>query len=156
MADTLAAIQDQTFASATAATAASYPNERRLSEHQLATYLDRREFAVVGTTRPDGRAHAAISAYVRRDTTLWLPCVETSIRARNLHVHPWTTMVVTEGDHARHVLVIIEGPAEVVPRGDVPKEVRTAVADWATVWIRLRATRILSYGAEGYLREPST
>src|SRR5271166_6101062 len=40
--------QDRPFAQATAATGVSYPPERRLSGAQLASYLDRRAFAVVG------------------------------------------------------------------------------------------------------------
>lgn len=153
MTETLESIQDRTFASATAATAGSYPKERRLTANQLAAYLDRREFAVVGTTRPDGRPHAAISSYFRRDATFWLPTVDRSVRARNLRVHAWTTMVVTEGDHAGHTVVIIEGPAEVVSRADLPPDVRSAVVgDWAAVWIRVRAERLLSYAAEGIPR----
>ena len=59
MSELLGGLQDRTFARATAATAISYPPERRLSAPQLAAYLDRRTFAVVGTTRADGRPHAA-------------------------------------------------------------------------------------------------
>src|SRR5262249_12825202 len=71
MSELLGELQDQTFARATSATATSYPPERRLSAAQLASYLDRRVYAVVGSARADGRPHAAMSAYVRRGTTFW-------------------------------------------------------------------------------------
>ena len=48
MSELLGGLQDRTFARATPATAISYPPERRLSATQLAAYLDRRAFAVVG------------------------------------------------------------------------------------------------------------
>ena|ERR1700722_12303695 len=77
MSELLGRLQTATFARATAATASSYPPERRLSAAQLASYLDRRAFAVVGSTRDDGRPHAALSSYVRRGTrprvTGWRP-----------------------------------------------------------------------------------
>ena len=41
MSELLGGLQDRTFARATAATATSYPPERRLSAAQLASYLDR-------------------------------------------------------------------------------------------------------------------
>src|SRR5260221_13620425 len=67
MSEPLGGLKDRTFARATAATAISYPPERRLSAAQLASYLDRRTFAVVGSTRADGRPHAAMSIYIRHD-----------------------------------------------------------------------------------------
>jgi hypothetical protein len=75
MSELLGALQDRTFARATAATADSYPPQRRLDGGQLAEYLDRRAFAVLGSARADGRPHAAMSAYVRREATFWLPTV---------------------------------------------------------------------------------
>ena len=109
MSETLAAVQERTFARATEATAASYPSEHRLTGDQLAVYLDRRDFAVVGSTRADGRPHAAMSSYFRRDGTFWLPTVGGSVRERNIRAQPWTSMVVTEGDHDQHIVVVIEG-----------------------------------------------
>ena len=72
MSELLGRLQDRTFLRATAATVGSYPPERRLNAAQLASYLDRRAFAVVGSARPDGRPHAALSAYTRREGTFWL------------------------------------------------------------------------------------
>jgi hypothetical protein len=149
MSELLGGLQDRTFARATAATAISYPPERRLSAAQLAAYLDRRTFAVVSTTRAGGRPHAAMSVYIRRGITFWLPTMAGSVRERNLRGTPWMTMVIAEGDHPVHIAVIAEGPAEVVALSQVPADVRAAVTgDWVSGWIRLAAERLLSYADE--------
>lgn len=153
MSEELAAVQEQTFAQATVATAGSFPPERRLSARQLADYLDRRAFAVVGSCRPDGRPHATMSSYVRRGREFWLPTVGGSVRERNVHAQPWLTLTITEGDRDNHVVVLAEGTAHVVASADVPAEVAAAVSgDWIAIWIRLTAERLLSYAAEGALR----
>ena len=150
MSEELAALQEQTFAGATSATAASYPAERRLSARQLADYLDRRAFAVIGSCRPDGRPHAAMSSYVRQGRQFWLPTVGGSVRERNVRARPWLTITVTEGDRNHHVVVLVEGAASVVAATDVPNEVLNAVSgDWVATWIRLTAERLLSYASEG-------
>src|SRR5215470_5767339 len=150
MSELLGGLQDRTFARATAATAVSYPPERRLSAAQLASFLDRRVFAVVGSTRNDGRPHSAMSVYVRRGTTFWLPTMAGSVRERNLRRTPWLTMVIAEGDHPAHIAVITEGPAKIVASPDVPADVRAAVTgDWVSEWICLTAERLLSYADEG-------
>jgi hypothetical protein len=96
MSEELAAVQEQTFAGATRATAGSYPPEHRLSARQLAGYLDRRAFAVIGSCRPDGRPHAAMSSYIRQGRQFWLPAVAGSVRERNTRTHLWLTMTITE------------------------------------------------------------
>jgi Pyridoxamine 5'-phosphate oxidase len=149
MSELLGDLQDRSFGRATAATNVSYPPERRLSAEQLVSYLGRRVFGVVGTTRADGRPHAAMSVYVRRDTTFWLPTMAGSVRERHLRATPWLTMVIAEGDHPVHIAVIVEGPAEVVAPSEVPADVRAAVTgDWVSAWIRLTAERLLSYADE--------
>lgn len=152
MSESLGDVQDRTFARSTAATAASYPPQRRLNAAQLGRYLDRRAFAVVSSTRADGRPHSAMTAYVRRGITFWLPTVSGSVRERNLSGTPWLTLVIAEGDHGAHIAVLIEGPAEVLAPSQVPADVRAAfTGDWVSSWIRLTAERLLSYGAEGTL-----
>jgi nitroimidazol reductase NimA-like FMN-containing flavoprotein (pyridoxamine 5'-phosphate oxidase superfamily) len=152
MDELLGGLQDRTFARATSATATSYPPERRLDAAQLASYLDRRAFAVVGSTRADRRPHAAMSVYVRRGVMFWLPTMAGSVRERNLRGMPWLTMVIAEGDHPEHVVVIAEGSAEVVELSEVPADVRAAATDdWVSAWIRLTAERLLSYADEGSL-----
>ena len=149
MSELLGDLQDRTFARATPGTAISYPPERRLSAAQLASYLDRRVFAVVGSARADGRPHAAMSIYVRRGTTFWLPTMAGSVRERNVRGQPWLTMVIAEGDHPVHIAVIAEGPVEIIAPPQVPADVRAAAsADWVSTWMRLTAERLLSYADE--------
>ncbi len=146
MSELLGDLQDQSFARATAATNSSYPPERRLTAEQLASYLDRREYAVVGSARADGRPHAAMSVFIRRGTTFWLPTMAGSVRERNVGRTPWLTLVIAEDDDTRHIAVITEGPAEVVEPANVPEDVRAAlVADWVSSWIKVSAERLLSY-----------
>ncbi|SRR5216683_1770383 len=146
----LGAIQEQTFAHATSATLYAYPPQRRLSDSQLAGYLDRRSIAVVSSARPDGRPHSALSSYVRRGATFWLPTVAGSVRERNVRAVPWLVLVVTEGDQRGHIAVIIEGTAGIVTPADVPADVAAAVPKtWVSTWLRLDAKRILSHADEG-------
>lgn len=155
MTDPLAELQDRTFERATATTAKSYPPERRLTAEQLTAYLNRREYAVVGSARSDGRPHASMSMYIRSGSSFWLPTMAGSIRARNLGAQPWLNLVIAENDDDTHIAVIAEGPTELVALDDLPDEVR-AVVDrqfsyvwkWVDVWIRLKTERVLSYAAE--------
>ena len=70
-----------------------------------------------------------------------------SVRERNIRHQPWVSLVVAEGDRNEHVVVSIEGNAEIVQPADVPPDVNDQGGEWVGVWIRLRAQRVLSYGA---------
>lgn len=140
-------LQDESFRRARPSTHTSYPPERRLTSEQLETYLDRRTYAVIGSARPDGRPHASMSAYVRRDTTFWLPTMTKTIRARNVGHQPWLTLVVPEAEDDQHITVIVEGPATVLSLDETPDDVLGSYGgDWVTAWIRLDAERVLSFG----------
>jgi pyridoxamine 5'-phosphate oxidase-like protein len=139
-------IQDRTFARASGATLRAYPRRRRLAGSLLTGYLDRRSTCVVSSTRPDSRPHSALSSYIRRDAAFWLPAVAGTVRERNLRAAPWLVLVVTEGDGADHIAVIIEGPAAVVAVADAPGDVTAAFGkSWVSAWLRLDAERVLSY-----------
>ena len=93
-----------------------------------------------------------MSSFIRRGTAFWLPAVAGSVRERNVRYKPWLTLTVTEGDRGTHAVVLIEGPADIVPGSEVPADVRAAVTgDWIAVWIRVKAERMLSYASEGAL-----
>jgi hypothetical protein len=82
-------------------------------------------------------------------TAFWLLTVAGSVRERNVRREPWLTLTVTEGDRN---MVLIEGPAEIVPVSEVPADVRAAVTgDWIAAWIRVKAERMFSYASEGAL-----
>ncbi|EWT02412.1 hypothetical protein N864_20505 [Intrasporangium chromatireducens Q5-1] len=101
----LDAVQDRTLARASRATLAAYPTEFRLTGRRLVEYLDQRTFAVVSTTRRDGRAHAVVASYVREGATFWLPTEGGTVRLRNVRAHAWAALTVTEGDRGNHVVV---------------------------------------------------
>jgi hypothetical protein len=147
MTGSLAALQAETFAHSRPATAESFGPSTRLTADELESYLDRRVFAVVCSTRPDGRPHAAMTSYVRRDDVFWLPTVADSVRERNIRHQQWVSLVVAEGDRNEHVVVSIEGNAELVQPAGVPPDVKDQGGEWVGVWIRLTAQRVLSYGA---------
>jgi hypothetical protein len=65
MTSALDALPEKTFATVTRA-AAAYPPDRRLTGARLTGYLDRHAFGVIGTSRPDGRPHAAVATYIRQ------------------------------------------------------------------------------------------
>ena len=153
-ADSLGALQASTFAASPAATATSYPPERRLSGAALVAVLSSPRYATVSTTRPDGRPHAAPAAFVLSGTSLWLPTVAGAVRLRNVRANPYAVLVVSDGTAGSHVAVIAEGPVTVADA--LPPEVEADVVaqiervpEWAAAWIVLRPSRLLSYAAEG-------
>ncbi|HEY7143366.1 MAG TPA: pyridoxamine 5'-phosphate oxidase family protein [Streptosporangiaceae bacterium] len=147
----LAEIQAATFAAATAATRQAYPADRQLTGGALTGYLDRRSIAMVATTRPDGRPHAALSSYRRLGATFWLPTMAGAVRAVNLRSQPWMVLTVAEGDGDQHIAVIVEGSAAVITdAAQVPEPAAAAFPrSWVAAWIRLDARRLLSYADAG-------
>jgi general stress protein 26 len=148
----LGELQQASFERANAATRSSYPPERRMSGEQLVRYLDAPRYAVVATTRKDGRPHAALSGYLRVGSKLWLPTVAGSARASNLARQPALSIVVSDGAGPDHAAVIIEATAELVRRDALPVEVLAAYAargepapDWADVFVAATPTKLLSY-----------
>lgn len=149
MDDPLGALQERSFARASAATARAYPPQRRLSAAQLERYLARRAYAVASSARPDGRPHAAPTLFYRHGTEFWLPTLAGSVRERNVRAHPWLALTVTQGDDGEHVAVLIEGPARLAAPQEAPAAFRDRPGDWARVWLVLDAERVLTYADAG-------
>ena len=66
-------------------------------------------------------------------------------------------MVITEGDADDHGVVVLEGPARVLPLADAPASLAGSIAakggehpDWASVWLVVTPSRLLSYAAPGW------
>ena len=70
-----------------------------------------------------------MSAFIGRGTTFWLPTAAGSVRERNVRGEPWLTMTVTEGDRDAHIVVLIEGPADVVAGPRSPADVQAALRE---------------------------
>ena len=145
-------LQNQTSARAKPPTLAAYPPERMLTGAQLTEYLTGHSIVAVSSTRPDGRPHCAITSYVRRGITFWLPTMAGSVREKNVQNQPWVALTFSEDNPNAHLAIIIEGTAAVVDPAAVPADV---IADfpraWVSQWIRVDARRVLSYADEGAL-----
>lgn len=148
----LVELQEMSFAGANAATAGSFPPQRRMTGEQLLKVLTTRRNAVVATTRKDGRPHNAPGAFVFFDQGIWLPVVAGAARVRNVSRQPWVSMVITSGDGDRHAVIIIEGSAVVTsspPDGFVEAAKRKLDSlSWVDRWIHLTPAKLLSYAAE--------
>ncbi|HEU5159409.1 MAG TPA: pyridoxamine 5'-phosphate oxidase family protein [Streptosporangiaceae bacterium] len=151
MSHDLAQLQERSFAGGNAAVRSSLAAERRLTGEEIARFLDEHRFATVATTRPDGRPHAAMSSYLRSETTFWLPTMAGTARVRNVAARPWLCMVVAEGEDDEHVAVTLEGPAEVVSLEAAPAGLIDRMRDpsWVRCWLRLTPERLFSYAAPG-------
>lgn len=144
LADRLGALLDASWASAGGATRTSFPPERRVGGERLAEWLTGRRYAVLATTRRDGRPHAAPVSYsLTDDGTFWLPTAAGAVRLANLEARPYASLVVTEGEGDEHVVAIAEGPTETY--GTAPAGVEPV--EWAAAWVALRPVRLLSYAA---------
>jgi hypothetical protein len=142
----LGALQDATFAVASAATASSYPAANRLPAEALDAVLASRRYGVLATARPDGRPHATPTSFTAVGDEVWLPTVAGAVRSRNVAAQPWAVLVLSEGEGDAHLAVILEGPvtAEPAPPDGVERP------EWADVWLVLRPARVLSYAAPGW------
>jgi SAM-dependent methyltransferase len=152
----LGAIQERSFAGAAQGTRGSWPPERALGAEALEAFLERKRYAILSTTRPDGRPHAAMVAFCLRDDRLWLPAVGGARRTRNLQGEPSAALVVTDGEGDEHVAVLVEGQAAVHddPGPILDSWLRGAwrdrhgtELDWAGAIIELIPTKALSYSA---------
>ena len=151
VADWLGQLQDASFHRAGPAVRKAYPPQRRMTGSQLASYLQRRTYALASSTRPDGRAHAAPTLFCTYAQAFWLPTLGSAARLSNVRAHPWLALSIVEGEHDTHAAVLTEGPAEVL--ATVPKDVRDITElrnrgghlDWATAWLRMTPQRLFSF-----------
>jgi hypothetical protein len=112
----LAEIQRRSYAEASPAMRATWPERQAPDETGLEKLLGRRRYAVLATARPDGRPHAAPVAFTVQDGA-WVGTVE-GLRLRNLRATPWASLVVMEGerdedeagDEPLHQALTAEGP----------------------------------------------
>lgn len=152
----LGRLQEESFRHAGSTTRTAYPPQRRMSPDQLAAYLTQRTYALVSSTRPDGRAHAAPTLFTCYGEAFWLPTLATAIRLANVRAHPWLALSVVEGEHETHAAVLAEGPAAVLTAA--PEAVCTATESrnangslgWASAWLRLVPERLFSFAERGW------
>ena len=159
LANWLGQLQDASFHQAGPAVRKAYPPQRRMTGDQLASYLERRTYALASSTRPDGRAHAAPTLFSPYAEAFWLPTVENAARIANVRAHPWLALSILEGEHDMHAAVLIEGPAEVLTT--VPEDLRHitelrnrgGTLAWAAYWLRITPQRLFSFAEHGWQNE---
>ena len=140
---------------ASKATRESWPVETRLVGADVARVLKSRKYAVLATTRPGGRPHAApVSFAIAADASIWLPTTSGAVRLANVAQQPWASFVLAEGEEQKHLVVLADGMVRslsVAEAKDEAGQVGTDLltADWVTAWIALRPSRLLAYAAAG-------
>ena len=155
--ETLARIQEASFARASGTTRGAFPEERRMSGPALGGFLARRKYAVLATTRPDGRPQAAPVGYALVGTKFVMASLPDAQRVRNLRHEPHASLVIDEDEGDRHGVVIVDGTARLVEPAQASLEMRApfrdeagVFPDWIGIMIVLTPERLLSYAAEGF------
>jgi nitroimidazol reductase NimA-like FMN-containing flavoprotein (pyridoxamine 5'-phosphate oxidase superfamily) len=153
----VAALQRESFARCSPATGEAFPEVRRMDGEALERFLARKQYLVLSTTRPDGRPHAAMSAFLLDGDRFWCPTMAGTVRTRNLAAQPRVSIVVTEGEGDEHAVVLCEGEARTPARGEEPEGLEDRWLDkfgwgpdWAESWIAITPTRILTFAAPGW------
>lgn len=157
--ETLHRIQEASFARASEATRNAFPAERRMDGRTLQAFLARRRYAVLATTRPDGRPQAAPVGYALVGTRFVIASLPDAARVRNLREQPHASLVVEEGEGDAHGVVIVDGTARLVEPMEASLEMRApfrdaegALPDWIGVLIVITPERLLSYAAPAFGR----
>jgi hypothetical protein len=155
-AEALAEIQERSYARAGPSIRKSYPRSRAMDGLRLAAFLDGRRYAIVATSRPDGRPQAAPVAFIVWKGAFWFASVR-GARLRNLLARPYASVVIMEGEGLSHRAVIAEGPVvlhEIRDETSVADEFRRrwssqhgSVPVWAAATIELHPDRLFSYDA---------
>jgi pyridoxamine 5'-phosphate oxidase-like protein len=155
--ETLARIQESSFARASEATRGAFPLERRMSGRMLTDFLARKTYATLATVRPDGRPQAAPVGYSLVGTKFVMGSLPDAQRVRNLRHEPHASLVISEDEGDRHGVVIVDGTTRLLQPLEASLEMRAPfrepsgeVKDWIGVFIVLTPERILSYAAEGF------
>ena len=155
--DTLARIQEASFARASDATRGAFPAERRMDGAMLLGFLGRKRYAVLATTRPDGRPQAAPVGYALVGTKFVMASLPDAQRVRNLRHEPHASVVIDQGEGDRHGVVIVEGTTRLIEPLEAPLEMRApfrdeagTFPDWVGILVVLTPERLLSYAARDF------
>ena len=152
---TLIDIQNRSYERAGPGILESYPQSLAMDVHRLAAFLEGKRYAVLATSRPDGRAQAAPVAFTVWDGAFWFASVP-GARVRNLRARSYAAAVVTEGEGKVHRAVIAEGAVRLIEAnsGEVPagllvlwRERHGGAPTWAAMFVELRPRLLFSYDA---------
>lgn len=157
----LAAIQDRSYARAGPVILESYPKTLAMNAEGLAAFLESKRYAVLATSRRDGRPQAAPIAFTFWASAFWIASVE-GARVRNLRACPYASIVIVEGEDKTHRAVVVEGPVqlhdatiEAMPEAlrDLWVKRHGGEPTWASALIEVRPERLFSYDATKSLEE---
>ena len=155
--DTLARIQEASFVRASEATRGAFPSDRRMDGATLLSFLARKRYAVLATTRPDGRPQAAPVGYALVGTKFVMASLPGAQRVRNLEFEPHASLVIDEDEGDRHGVVIIDGTTRLLQPLEATLEMRAPFRDeagtlpeWIGILVVLTPERLLSYAAPGF------
>lgn len=145
---TLADIQDRSYEHAGKGIRASWPAESAMDAAGIERFLSANDYAVVATTRPDGRPQAAPLSYFVHEGCFWFATVGGQ-RLRNLEAMAHLALVISSGNGDDHSALIAEGPVEVLPASPELKA-RWAARHgddpiWAKAMIRMIPERLFTY-----------
>lgn len=151
----MSVIQDRTATSASPSTRESWPPADSLTQGEIERLLELRRYAVMATSRPDGRAHAVPVAFIHLDGRIWLGSAAETRHLRNLIQDPVMSLVVMgPSDDDDHVALIVEGEGRFA--SDI-EAARAALDDvwskrfghgleWADVIFELVPMKVFSHG----------
>ncbi len=146
----LAEIQNASFARAGRGLLKSWPPSHAMEPDALAQLLSSHRYAVLATTRPDTRPHAAPVGFLVAKGVFWLATVE-GARLRNLEQNPYASLVLIEGEDETHSALLVEGATSLhSPRPelrDLWARRFNNKADWAAAFIKLQPNSVFSYAA---------
>jgi nitroimidazol reductase NimA-like FMN-containing flavoprotein (pyridoxamine 5'-phosphate oxidase superfamily) len=144
------AIQNRSYERATKSLLDSYPKSKSMNRNKLTDFLESKRYAVLATSRIDGRAHATPISFIVANNAFWIASVE-GTRSRNLEAKPWASIVIFEGDKTEiHKAVIAEGPVKLHKTLDknILEQYKKKVhgnLGWASVFIELKPERLFSF-----------
>lgn len=143
-------IQNASFGRAGRGLLKSWPPSEAMQPQQLADFLSSHRYAVLATTRPDDRPHAAPVGFVVVQGVFWFASVA-GARLRNLEQNRHASLVVIEGEDENHRALLIEGTTILHPPHpelhDLWATRFNTGADWAAAFIELRPNVVFSYAA---------
>lgn len=144
-------VQQTSYVRAGRGLRSSWPPDSAMDAGTLQSFLHERRYCVLATATARRHAVARPLAFTVFGTSFWFATV-TGSRLRNLELTPWASVVVADGEGADHRCVAADGEAAIVrppPEEllDAWKARHGSRAEWASAWIDLRPSRLLSYAA---------
>jgi nitroimidazol reductase NimA-like FMN-containing flavoprotein (pyridoxamine 5'-phosphate oxidase superfamily) len=117
----------------------------------LGRFLLANRYAVLATSRPDGRPQANPIAFFTSRGCFWF-ATGTGGRLRNLRVMPYGSLVISEGEGSAHRALIAEGPITIHQRraelDALWAERHGRTPSWAAAFLKLRPERLFTFAAK--------